>query len=168
MANPARNCYSKSMPVSLRKIAEADTPLLVKWRNENKQFFPPQPDWTLESHLEWFREKYQADPSDNMFMVLLDGKPIGCIAMTIRNGEGELERMILGEKELARGGKMRDAFRQLMDAYGLDRYWLRIYPWNEVTINFHKRNGFKIIATVTEGDNHYLIMDRDGRQPWPE
>src|SRR5271155_1456213 len=114
------------MGVTLRKITEADTPLLVKWRNENAKFFPPQPDWTLESHLKWFREKYQADPSDNMFMVLLDGKEIGCLAMTIKNGEGELERMILGEKELARGGKMRDGFRQLMDAYKLDRYWLRV------------------------------------------
>lgn len=144
------------MTVILRKITEADAPLLVKWRNENAKYFPPQPDWTEASHLTWFRDRYQADPSDNMFMVIADGRPAGCLAMTIAGGRGELERMILGDKTIARGGIMRTAFRQLMDAYALDRYWLRIYPWNTVTIAFHERNGFR----VTGEDGDYLIMER--------
>lgn len=144
--------------VTLRKITEADAPLLVQWRNENARFFPEQAPWTAESHLAWFRGKYMADPSDNQFMVLHEGRPIGTIAMTIRNGCGELERMILGDKTMARGGLMRAAFCQLMDAYALSRYWLRIYPWNQATINFHKRNGFEVTGQTPDGE--YLIMER--------
>ena len=150
--------------VGLRRITEDDTDLLVRWRNENAEYFPPQPPWTAESHLRWFREVHRHDPCDNQFMVLYQGRPIGTLAMTIRDGRGELEKMILGDKSLARGGIMRAAFRQLMDAYGLERYWLRIYPWNEVTIGFHRRNGFEV--TGMRGD--YLVMERDGRRAWPD
>jgi RimJ/RimL family protein N-acetyltransferase len=144
--------------ISLRRITEADAALLVKWRNENAKYFPPQPGWTVGSHLAWFRDCYQRDPSDNMFMVELDGRPVGCLAMTIRDGCGELERMVLGDKTIARNGVMRAAFRRLMDIYGLDRYWLRIYPWNTVTISFHERNGFQVTGQSEDGE--YLIMER--------
>jgi RimJ/RimL family protein N-acetyltransferase len=153
------------MTVSLRKITEADAYLLVQWRNENAQFFPKQAPFTVESHLRWYRDSYMTDPAQNMFMVLLDSRPIGCLAMTIRDGRGELERMILGDKTVTRGGHMRAGFRQLMDTYGLASYWLRIYEWNTVTIAFHKRNGFEITGKSAAGE--YLIMERDGRQPWP-
>lgn len=144
--------------VTLRKIREADAPLLVRWRNENARYFPAQPPWTIGSHVAWFRGRYQHDPCDNMFMALLDGRPVGCLAMTIRDGRGELERMILGDKSIARGGVMRAAFRQLMDAYGLAEYWLRIYEWNDVTIAFHRRNGFEVTGKTDDGE--YLIMTR--------
>ena len=153
------------MTVSLRKITETDAGLLVAWRNENAEFFPPQPPFTLESHLAWYRDRYMADPAQNMFMVLLDSRPIGCLAMTIRGGRGELERMILGDKTVTRGGHMRAGFRQLMDAYGLASYWLRIYEWNTVTIAFHERNGFQVTGKSDDGE--YLIMQRDGSLPWP-
>ena len=153
------------MLTSLRKITEADAGLLVQWRNENARYFPPQPPFTVESHLRWYRDSYMTDPGQNMFMVLLDGQPIGCLAMTIRGGRGELERMILGDKTVTRGGHMRAGFRQLMDTYGLASYWLRIYPWNTVTINFHHRNGFHVTGKSVDGE--YLIMERDGRLPWP-
>jgi RimJ/RimL family protein N-acetyltransferase len=151
--------------LTLRKITETDAPLLVQWRNENAAYFPPQAPFTLESHLTWYHDRYMTDPTQNMFMVLHDSRPIGCLAMTIRDGCGELERMILGDKTLARGGHMRTAFRQLMDAYSLDSYWLRIYEWNTVTIAFHKRNGFEVTGKTPDGE--YLIMERNGRLPWP-
>jgi RimJ/RimL family protein N-acetyltransferase len=147
--------------VTLRKITEADAPLLVAWRNENAEFFPPQPPLTIGSHLAWFRDVYQHDPSASMFMVEHEGRPVGCVSMTIRDGRGELAQMILGDKTLARGGLMRAASRQLMDAYGLAAYWLRVLPGNTVTISFHKRNGFE----VTGETGGYLIMERTSR-PW--
>lgn len=149
------------MNVTLRKIDETDGPLLVRWRNQNSEFFPPQPVLTLPAHLQWFRTVYVKNPSDNMYVALVDGRPVGCLAMTIKDGRGELERMILGDKTLARGGIMRSAMRQLMDAYGLSDYWLRIYPWNHVTISFHTRNGFEVTGEI--GD--YLIMERTSK-PW--
>lgn len=144
--------------VTLRRITDADAGLLVRWRNENAEFFPPRPPLTAESHLDWYRSVHLASPADNMFMVLLGGRPVGCLAMTITGGRGELERMILGDKTIARGGVMRTAFRRLMDIYGLPSYWLRIYPWNHVTIAFHERNGFEITGRSADGE--YLIMER--------
>jgi len=153
------------MTVTVRKIRPGDSPLLVKWRNENAKYFPAQPDWTEVTHGRWYRDVYERDPSQAMFVAELDGRPVGCLAMTIRDGKGELERMILGEKDLARGGVMRAAFRQVMDAYGLEHYWLRVFPWNAVTIGFHQRNGFEI--TGRTGDGEYLVMEKHGRG-WPD
>jgi RimJ/RimL family protein N-acetyltransferase len=150
--------------VWLRRIEPRDAHTLVRWRNENAKFFRPQEPWTLQSHLSWYYDVYQHDPSDNMFMVEHEGRLAGCLAMTIKGGRGELERMILGDKTVARGGIMRAAFRQLMDAYGLEYYWLRIYEWNEVTISFHRRNGFEVTGKSDDGE--YLIMTRHATQPY--
>lgn len=151
--------------VSVRKIHGGDAPLLVRWRNENAKYFPAREPLTELEHGRWFRDVYERDPSQAMFIAELDGKPVGCLAMTIRDGKGELERMILGDKSISRGGVMRAAFRQVMDAYGLERYWLRIYPWNHVTISFHERNGFAITGRTPDGE--YLVMEKHGRG-WPD
>ena len=162
------------MVVALREIQESDAENLVQWRNENAEWFPAGEPLTVESHLAWYRNRYLTDPSQSMYMTLLDGRPVGVVGMTIHRGAGELERMILGNKAISRSGIMRESVRMLMDAYGLAYYWLRVMPHNEVTINFHKRNGFKITATVPGGDytdihgNHgeYVVMDRS-HGPWP-
>ena len=140
--------------ISLRKITEADAPLLVRWRNENVEFFPS--GIILEEHLSWF-QGYLKNPSDNMFIVLLDDMPIGCLSMTIKDGRGELGRVIMGDKTAIRKGFMGEAFRQLMNAYGLPLYWLKVYSWNMVAIRFYEHNGFKAIRT--EGE--YLIMEHE-------
>ena len=88
---------------------------------------------------------------------------------------GELERMMLGDKTLARGGFMRQGMRQLMDAYGLSHYWLRVMPDNERTIAFHKRNGFLPVSDHggeyenTLGEKgEYLTMARSYDGYWPD
>jgi RimJ/RimL family protein N-acetyltransferase len=163
--------------VTLREITEFDTELIVDWRNDpdNARWFPKQEPWTVQGHLDWYYGTYLADPSQNLYLVRRSGGSIGTVGMTIRHGSGELERMMLGDKELARGGYMRQGMRQLMKAYGLSGYWLRVMPDNERTVNFHKRNGFTI--TSTEGGSYentlgetgnYLIMSRTMDGYWPE
>jgi RimJ/RimL family protein N-acetyltransferase len=95
--------------------------------------------------------------------------------MTIKKGSGELERMMLGNKELARGGYIREGMRQLMDAYGLVHYWLRVMPDNEATIAFHKRNGFTVFGNdggtyenILGERGRYLTMTRCYDGYWPE
>jgi RimJ/RimL family protein N-acetyltransferase len=165
------------MTVTLREICSEDAYLVVPWRNDpaNARWFPKQDPWTIDGHLYWYYENYLTDPSQNLYLVLRDGTPIGTVGMTIANGHGELERMMLGNKTLARGGFMRQGMRQLMSAYGLDNYWLRVMPDNEATIRFHKRNGFSELSydgglyeNVNGEFGKYLIMTRSFDGYWPE
>lgn len=163
--------------VTLREITAWDTELIVKWRNDpaNARWFPKQAPWTVAGHTDWYRGTYLPDPSQNLYLVRRNGHPIGTVGMTIRHGTGELERMMLGDKTLARGGYMRQGMRQLMSAYGLDHYWLRVMPDNEATIRFHKRNGFTVRSdeggkyeNVNGETGQYLIMGRNYDGYWPE
>lgn len=163
--------------VSLCEITDsvADCERIAQWRNENARWFPKQASWTAYSQEQWYYSTYLSDPSQNLYFVAVNDIPIGLVGMTIRRGSGELERMILGEKAYARGGYMRQGMRQLMDAYGLAHYWLKVMPDNEVTINFHKRNGFNVFSY--EGGEYenihgvkgkYVLMARSYDGYWPE
>jgi RimJ/RimL family protein N-acetyltransferase len=132
--------------VTLREIQEHDTGLLVRWRNENAQWFPAGETLTTESHLAWYHTSYLTDPSQNLYMVLADGREVGTVGMNISDACGELSRMILGDKTVARRGIMRQGMRQLLDAYGLSYYWGRVLPSNQAVIAFHKTNGFRVIG----------------------
>lgn len=163
--------------VSLREVTADAAPLLVRWRNDpaNARWFPKQEPWTVSGHLAWYRDRYLTDPSQNLYLVLRNEVPIGTVGMTIRNGSGELERMMLGDKLLARGGFMREGMRLLMQAYGMERYWLRVMPDNEATIRFHQRNGFTVHSkdggwyeNVLGEHGQYVIMTRNYDGYWPE
>lgn len=163
--------------VSLREITADAAPLIVRWRNDpaNARWFPRQEPWTVSGHHAWYRDCYLTDPSQNLYLVLRNEVPVGTVGMTIRDGCGELERMMLGDKGLARGGYMRQGMRQLMGAYGLSHYWLRVMPDNEATIRFHQRNGFTVFSTnggeyenVYGERGRYLIMTRSYDGYWPE
>lgn len=163
--------------VHLRQITDLDDGLIVGWRNDpdNARWFPRQEPWTISGHRRWYFHQYLTDPSQNLYIVYRDHQPIGTVGMTIKHGWGELERMMLGDKALARGGYMRQGMRQLMKAYGLQSYWLRVMPDNVRTIAFHRRNGFTV--TSTEGGEYentlgekgkYTIMSRTMDGYWPE
>lgn len=166
--------------VTLREItgSRAESELIVSWRNDpsNARWFPKQEPWSVARHINWYREHYLTDPSQNLYQVLRDGFAIGTVGMTIKDGCGELERMMLGDKTLARGGYMRQGMRQLMAAYGMNFYWLRVMPDNEATIRFHRRNGFLPNIGLDGGHyenvngeyGNYLIMSRAYDGYWPE
>lgn len=155
--------------------AVADCERIARWRNENARWFPKQAPWTAYTQEQWYYDTYLSDPSQNIYFVAVNDIPIGLVGMTIRRGSGELERMILGDKTYARGGYMRQGMRQLMDAYGLAHYWLKVMPDNLVTINFHKRNGFSIFSyeggeyeNIHGEHGKYVLMARSYDGYWPE
>jgi RimJ/RimL family protein N-acetyltransferase len=155
--------------VTLRKIQEHDTALLVAWRNTDAEYFPASEPLTTESHLRWYHSTYLTDPSQNLYMVLLDGREVGTVGMNISDGAGEMARMVLGDKNVARQGIMRQAIRQLMDAYGMEHYWGRVMPANTAVIAFHKSNGCKVIGVhggwFTDVHGHqgeFVLMSRYG------
>ena len=130
------------MTVTLRKACWADVMLLVRWRNENASAFPTAEPLTIARHRHWW-ERYERDPSDHLYMVCVDGISAGCMSLTIRAGTGEIGRVILGDKTLARHGVMSAALTALTAADGLPAYWLRVRPGNTAAVRFYERNGFR-------------------------
>lgn len=143
--------------VTLRKATVADGGLLVRWRNENTSAFPPTEPLTLARHYGWW-QCYKTDPSDHLYMVCADRISAGCMSLTIRDGAGEIGRVILGDKTRARTGVMSTGLRLLTGAYGLPSYWLRVMPGNEAAVSFYERNGF----TRDREEDGWLIMRRAG------
>lgn len=165
--------------VILREITGSlyDAMHIVEWRNnpDNARWFPRQEQWTVDRQRNWYNEVYRYDPSQNLYFVNHLQRSVGLVGMTIKNGSGELERMMLGDKRYARGGYMRAGMRKLMEAYGLNHYWLRVMPDNEPTINFHKSNGFSVYSedggpyvNVNGEHGRYVIMGRSFDGYWPE
>ena len=130
------------MDVRLRKVRFTDAPYIVAWRNANKEFFTTQADFTLASHGHWFWETYMMDPADHFYMVLADGEGVGTIGFNSRTRE--VGRVLLGDKRCERRGVMTEALRQLMQAFGPGRYWLRALRGNRTAIRFYRRNGFSV------------------------
>src|SRR5262249_53318254 len=128
--------------VALRKITLGDAALMIRWRNENAQAFPPGPVVTTESHHRWWRA-YLHRPEDHVFIVLADTIAVGMLGVAVHGGRGEIGRVMLGDKTHARTGVMSAAIQQLMAAYALPVYWLRVLPSNRAAIRFYERNGFR-------------------------
>lgn len=161
--------------ITLREITDDDARCLVRWRNENADAFPPGPELTVSAHLDWYYGTYLTDPARVLCTVRQGGEPVGTIGLTVRHGRGEIGNVILGDKSLARQGVMQAAVKQLMAAYGLSHYWLRVMPDNEAAIAFHKRNGFTVLSrhggeceNPLGGKGEYLIMTRSYDGYWPD
>lgn len=139
----------RAVNVSLRKVTEADELLILQWRNENSEFFPVQPEFSIFSHRDWYRNTYVHDPADHYYTVLetTDGDyPVGTIAFNSKTYE--IGRVLLGDKWFKRKGIMSEALAQLIEAFPADRYWLRVKADNDAAIRFYEKNGFHGVKTV--------------------
>lgn len=143
----------------LRFIEGYDTRRIVEWRNTNAEYFPSQEPWTEESHLHWYAQ-YLADATDFMYMVGLDdGTPVGTIGIT-SHGEGnyEIGRVMLGERELSPPGIMSQALQEVIKRHEGGHYWLKVIKGNSRAVRFYEKNGFKHVTD----DSMYLFMWRTG------
>jgi len=147
--------------VALRKVMAEDASLLVKWRNENSRYFPPGPRLTHASHLSWFTATYLTDLHDHLYLVLADGRPAGTIGLRVTGVSGEIGRVLLGDRSVARHGIMSGALKLLMDGWQLRHYFLRVLPGNRAAIAFYARNGFRTSAV----DGDFLVMARLPPEP---
>jgi RimJ/RimL family protein N-acetyltransferase len=91
-----------------------------------------------------------------MYIVMDDAYPAGTMGV-ILGEETEIQRVLLGEKKLARTGVMSEALQMLIEVYGPDRrYRLRVKPDNIPAIRFYEKNGF----SASYKDGGYLVMTR--------
>jgi RimJ/RimL family protein N-acetyltransferase len=152
--------------VTLREVSGSwwDAQLISSWRNANSAAFPEQEPWDARGQQAWYNDVYRDDPSLNLYFVLVDGMKIGTVGMRIKGGQGEIMWLVLGNKDYAREGYMKQGMRKLMEAYGLEYYWGQVMPDNEAGLKFHKANGFSVLG---EKDG-MLYIDRDFDGTWPE
>ena len=141
--------------VTLRKAAWADGPLLVAWRNADRDLFGDTAPLTLDGHLSWWSGVYERDPRDHLYIVEAGGAPAGTIGIRL-GGRPEIQRVLLGDKTLARTGVMTAALDLLTESYGLPRYWLRVKTTNDPAIRFYERNGFRRY----EKDREWTLLTR--------
>ena len=141
--------------VTLRPITDADTDLIVKWRNTPSvvQNFIFRQTFTPEMHRSWLATKV-ATGQVVQYIILdnADGKPVGSVYYRdIDNHNRSAEYGIfIGEEEyLGRGFGTETA--RLFTRFGLDvlklhRISLRVLDGNEIARRSYEKAGF-----VTEG-----------------
>jgi RimJ/RimL family protein N-acetyltransferase len=145
---------------TLRKMDISDLPYIVAWRNENAAYFPGATPLTPVSHKHWYYQTYLTDPADHMYMVTLDGEPVGTIGVRILpetiQHDFEIQRVLLGDKTFARSGVMTAALHEIYALYGHGWYRLQVLQGNERAIRFYEKNDFR---TVHIGDE-FIVMGR--------
>ena len=145
--------------VTLRKATWADGPLLVAWRNADRDLFGDTTPVTLDRHRYWWFQVYEQDPLDHLYIVEAGGAPAGTIGVRVGD-RPEIQRVLLGDKALARTGVMTAALELLLDlltdAYGRPSCWLRVKTTNAPAIRFYERNGFRRY----EKDREWTLLTR--------
>lgn len=143
------------MNVQLKRVTQADTSLIVKWRNENKEFFPEQPGFTVTSQNHWYFNKHLYDPADNYFVVMVNKRSVGTIACNARTSE--IGRVLLGNKDFARTGVMSEALKQIRATFG--HTWLRVLKANTGAIGFYQRNGYTVTRESYTHSDMWIMED---------
>jgi RimJ/RimL family protein N-acetyltransferase len=139
----------------LRKLDSFDTPWVVNWRNQNRHYFGTQSVLTTQGHRHWFHETYMQDPGDHMYLVV-NGAGHGVGTIGIKIPSGEIQRVLLGDREAPEPGLMSEALQELICLYGSTRcYSLRVRSDNARAIRFYEKNGFRLATEVGEWTHMY-------------
>lgn len=134
--------------VKLRAISEADTALMVKWRNCDavKSRFIRR-EFTAEMHQNWLKTMVFTGKVAQ-FIIELDDKPVGSVFLRdIDKENGSAEFGIFIGEDSARGVGCGTEAAKLIIEYGfnelnLHRIFLRVLSDNEPAIKSYKKVGF--------------------------
>ena len=138
--------------VRLRQIEEADLPKLRDWRNSpgirayTREYRP----LNLLNQNKWL-SSLLTDQTNIMFIIEKkgDGEIIGCSGLTylnLKEGHGEVS-IYIGEEKWQEKGYASDTLQVLLKygfwELGLHRIYAIIFEYNEASIKFFEKNGFK-------------------------
>ncbi len=138
--------------IYLRPMTEEDAELIVNWRNqpELKRFFISQADFSIESHLKWFRSMKESGRACQMMICdKQNDKPLGSVDIKdidMENRKGEYG-IFIGDKDTRGRGIGTEAAKLMIrygfDVLGLHRIYLRVIASNERARRSYERAGFK-------------------------
>jgi RimJ/RimL family protein N-acetyltransferase len=146
------------MSVTLRAIAEADLPLIMRWRMapEITKYMNTNPKLTIEGQKRWL-SSIEANTDVRYWMILVDGERAGVINLTgLDNPEGNLGwAYYMGEQRLR---SIQTALSLEMSMYdyafltlGKKAVYGDIFSLNKGVIQLHRLCGCEI---VEEKKNH--------------
>lgn len=138
--------------VNLRPITEADTDLIIKWRNSERvsNNFIFSEKLTAEMHKKWLEEKVKKHLVEQFIIIeKKSGKPIGSVYFRdIDQTKKEAEYGIFIGEDYALGKGYGNETAKLALEYAfekmkLNRIFLRVFEDNEAAIKSYENAGFR-------------------------
>lgn len=140
--------------ITLKPIREKDIESIRIWRNEAamKGVFIDSTLITVDQQIKWYYS-YKNNNTDRMFMIKLNDKNIGTVALyNINNREksAEFGRLLIGDID-SRGKGIGDKVTQMICGYGfnklnLEKINLEVFKENKYALNIYEKIGFKEYA----------------------
>ena len=139
----------------LRLIDERDQEKLRTWKNENRQYFFHQDLIAPTQQAAWF-SGYLERAHDYMFMVVWEGRDIGCMGIRLLSEGWDVYNVIAGNRGARGRGIMGQAFKLLLKfAYAQkgEVIGLNVMRTNPA-VEWYVKNGFSIVG---EGDDYFAM-----------
>lgn len=139
--------------------------MLVKWRNENWQWFFSNEPVVLSEHLKWY-SGVKRDKTQTFYIIKTGREPVGTISLALRGLDGgEYGRFLIaaphrkqGYGEDALKTLCRDAFVRLR----LARIYGDVLSYNKAAIALAKKLGFQQVEgyhrMIYRGDIYWPVM----------
>lgn len=145
----------ENIKLSLRAARSGDLEKLRGWKNSHSEFFFQKTQISFNEQLNWYKH-YKVRRHDKMFIVELNGEPIGCMGIRLVGDYWDVYNVILGNNAHAKKGYMSMAFKEMLtNARQLDCRPIRL---NVLTKNpacfWYQKRGFVIIEDCKD----YLVM----------
>ncbi|MCK4718475.1 MAG: GNAT family N-acetyltransferase [Thermoplasmata archaeon] len=135
--------------ITLRPLSRGDLPRVVGWFNDPEvcEGLGRKPGLTLEEETRWFEEMIQ-DHSRLVFAVdNIEGVHVGNIALNrIGEDRAAMVSLAFGQEHWGRGyarDAMKGVLRYGKEKIGLVEVYATIYPFNERSVAFFEKMGFK-------------------------
>lgn len=136
-------------PLCLRLITERDLEMTLSWRNHDdvRIWFKNSNLLSLEQHRNWF-QNYKNKDDDFLFIVEVDGKPVGQASVYGIQWEKESAEVgrFLVALEAAGRGYISQACGALLQisrvTLGLKSLFLEVFEKNKRAIRLYQSNGF--------------------------
>lgn len=147
----------------LRSAEREDAERLRAWKNAHRRYFFFQDEISAEAQRRWI-EGYLARADDFMFIVELDGRPVGCMGFRLLDGLADVYNVILGDAAEGGRGLMSRALRlMLTHARTLtDRAGLKVLKDNPA-VGYYQKNGFHVVKDA--GDHLEMTLDWSRFEP---
>ncbi len=159
--------------VSLRMITEADTDLVVSWRNNERvrNYFVYREHFTRQIHENWLKTKVFAGEVVQLIICenAKGGRPVGSVYFRYEDGDRTQAEygIFIGEDDAVGKGYGNEtavlAVEYAKEVLGIRRLMLRAFSFNEAAIKSYENAGFVKyedlpMVTCSDGQKSDMIL----------